>query len=139
MKKILVHRPHGRKLARLCSLVAGEALLMKAVIGKVTEENLNIGIRHSFKIFQSDLTDILAAELLFREEIKKDPEIVYIIEARQSTCARFHAAQKILAEIGKFLEKYVNLIKIFEIALAIIIGAVHRQICHINIIAQKRV
>ena len=59
VKKVLAHGAHSGELASLCALIAGQPLVMKFVIGKITQKNLKVGIRDLLQIFQRDILNCL--------------------------------------------------------------------------------
>src|SRR5699024_2106999 len=138
IKKVLKHGTNGRELACFGALVAGEAFLMETIIGEIAQKDLYVRIGDGLKIFERDIADFLAAEFFPRKKIKENTQVVDVIQAGERTRPLLNAAQKILTEVGKFLEKRVDLIQVFQIALTIVIGAVHRHVCHTDIIPQKK-
>ena len=111
---------------------------METIIGEIAQKDLYVRIGDGLKIFERDIADFLAAEFFPRKKIKENTQVVDVIQAGERTRPLLNAAQKILTEVGKFLEKRVDLIQVFQIALTIVIGAVHRHVCHTDIIPQKK-
>ena len=132
IEEVFEHGAHGGKFARLRPFVAGELLAAVGIVGKIGEEDLDIGIRDLFELFERDRARIVrhAAELLLAEKIEEDAQIVAIIEAGERARAVLDAAEKILAKIGELAEELPYLIEIVQIAFLIVIGILFRRVAH---------